>query len=88
MLAAKPVVVSEAADPDGLISRHRAGLVVGTELKTLVATLAYVGRLRGEDLHVMGTNGRRLVARRFQWEDTASTLLTAYEKVLRTRASR
>jgi glycosyltransferase involved in cell wall biosynthesis len=88
MLAGKPVLVSEAADPDGLISRYRAGLVVGSESTSLVTALEHLSRLTDEDLRAMGASGRQLVAREFRWEDAARTLLTAYEEALDTGASR
>jgi glycosyltransferase involved in cell wall biosynthesis len=88
MLMAKPVLVTEAADPDGFVSHYRAGVVVQADAGSIATGLEEVARLRQEDLHAMGIRARRLVAREFRWEDTARTLLTAYQEVLGTRASR
>jgi len=85
---AKPVLVTEAADPDGFVSHYRAGVVVQADAGSIATGLEEVARLRQEDLHAMGIRARRLVAREFRWEDTARTLLTAYQEVLGTRASR
>jgi glycosyltransferase involved in cell wall biosynthesis len=88
MLMGKPVLVTEAADPDGFVSHYGAGVVVQADAGSIAKGIEEVARLRQEDLRAMGISARRLVTSEFRWEDTARTLLTAYEEVLGTRASR
>jgi glycosyltransferase involved in cell wall biosynthesis len=82
MSVAKPVLVTEAADPDGLVSRYGAGLVVQADAGSIAIGLEEVARVEQEDLREMGIRARRLVTRKFRWEDTARTLLTAYGEAI------
>jgi glycosyltransferase involved in cell wall biosynthesis len=82
MLAAKPVLLSAAADPAGLVRLSGAGLVVPGNLEGLQAGLEAISGLSDERLVEMGLIARQLVVREFRWENTARTLLKAYEKAL------
>jgi glycosyltransferase involved in cell wall biosynthesis len=80
MMMAKPVLVTGAADPGRFVSQYQAGVVVQADVGSIAMGLEGVAQLEQEDLGSMGVNARRLVKREFRWEDTARTLLTAYQE--------
>jgi glycosyltransferase involved in cell wall biosynthesis len=88
MLAAKPLLLSEAADPGKLIAQAGAGLVVQPTLESMKKGLKAVSELSDERLTDMGVNARRLVNREFGWERPTKMLLDAYEDAISSRTER
>jgi glycosyltransferase involved in cell wall biosynthesis len=84
--AGKPVLVSEAADPDGLIRHNDAGLVVPADVQSLAGAVEAAAASPEEDRREMGLNALRLLEREFRWERTAMKLVSAYEEAIRTRS--
>ncbi len=79
LLAGRPVLLTGAADPEGLVGRNRAGFVTEPETESIAAGLIEASRLDPSRLLELGSAARRLVDREFRWERTAERLLTAYK---------
>jgi glycosyltransferase involved in cell wall biosynthesis len=77
MLAGKPVLLTDPADPERLISRYEAGLDCPVNVTSLAESLQAAAALEPADLKAMGLNARRLIDEEFRWEQTARKLLRA-----------
>jgi glycosyltransferase involved in cell wall biosynthesis len=88
MLMAKPVLLTEAADPDRLVDHHGAGVVIQADVGSVAIALERFAQLGQEDLASMGISARRLVEREFRWEETAGRLISAYKEALGIRPKR
>jgi len=78
MLTGMPLMLTRAADPDGLVERYRAGFLIEPEPNSIAAGLIEASRQDPSRLLELGSAARRLVDREFRWERTAEKLLTAY----------
>lgn len=86
MAAGKPLLVSEAADPDGLIRHNDAGLVVPDDVQSLAGAVETAAAFPEEGRREMGLNALRLLEREFRWETTAMKLVSAYQRAIQTRS--
>jgi glycosyltransferase involved in cell wall biosynthesis len=78
LVAGTPVLLTRAADPDGLVERDRAGILVEAETTSISAALGQASAWDSTDLRERGSAARRLVDREFRWELTAEKLLEQY----------
>jgi glycosyltransferase involved in cell wall biosynthesis len=78
MLTGMPLMLTRAADPDGLVERYRAGFLIEPDPDSIAAGLIEASRQDPSRLLELGSAARRLVDREFRWERTAEKLLTAY----------
>jgi glycosyltransferase involved in cell wall biosynthesis len=78
LLAGTPVILTRAADPDGLVERDHAGILVEAEPNSIAAGLREASVWDSAELGERGSAARRLVDREFRWELTADKLLTEY----------
>lgn len=80
MAAAKPVLVTRAADPERLVEQWRAGLVAEAEpgaIASAVVSLAACGRA---ELAESGARGRDLIVREFAWDTIAGQVVDGYRR--------
>jgi glycosyltransferase involved in cell wall biosynthesis len=78
LVAGTPVILTRAADPDALVERDRAGILVEAEPNSISAGLREASMWDSAELRERGSAARRLVDREFRWELTADKLLTEY----------
>jgi glycosyltransferase involved in cell wall biosynthesis len=81
LLAGRPVLLTRAADPDGLVERYGAGFVSVARPDSIAKGLIEATRLDPAGLQQLSSAARRLVAREFQWEKTSKELLNEYRAV-------
>jgi len=74
----KPCLLTQAADPTGLIEQHRAGVVVRTDVKDIARGFQEMAALDRSELRSMGSKARAIVELEFNWEGIARTLTKAY----------
>ena len=81
MLAGRPLLLTEPADPGGIVRQEEAGIVVPVDEDELAKAIMRVAEAQTDDLEALGTAARALVDREFRWERTTQTLLEAYRGV-------
>ena len=74
----KPCLLTQAADPTGLIEQQGAGVVVRTDVKDISRGFQELAALDLSELRTMGSKGRTMVELEFNWERIARTLTKAY----------
>jgi len=74
----KPCLLTQAADPAGLVERHGAGVVVQPNVEDIARGFQEIARLDLSELQTMGSKGRTMVELEFNWEGIARTLVKAY----------
>ncbi len=78
----KPCLVSTEASPGDIIRQHQAGVVVKPQVEDIANGLRYFSSLSQVELSKMGENARRLADAEFNWRNTATILIDAYEHAL------
>lgn len=78
MLAAKPLLVTKPADPDGLLAPAEAGDVVFPDEERIRDGLFGLADAEVAELNRRGRAAYHLVISTFNWESTARKLLDAY----------
>lgn len=78
MLATKPLLLTEPADPGGLVVRAEAGIVVSPEEESIRRALTRFADADEGELERLGLAARELVVDQFSWELTTRKLLDAY----------
>jgi glycosyltransferase involved in cell wall biosynthesis len=81
LLAGRPVLLTRAADPDGLVERYGAGFVTVPRPDSIAKGLIEASRLDPVRLRQLSLAARRLVDREFRWEKTSKELLNQYRAV-------
>jgi glycosyltransferase involved in cell wall biosynthesis len=81
LLAGRPVLLTPAADPDGLVERYGAGFVMAPRPDSIARGLIDASRLDPVRLQQLSLRARRLVDREFRWEKTSKELLNEYRAV-------
>jgi glycosyltransferase involved in cell wall biosynthesis len=81
LLAGRPVLLTRAADPNGLVERYGAGFVLEPRPDSIGKGLLEAARLDSAGLQQLGSAARRLVDREFRWEKTSKELLDEYRTV-------
>jgi glycosyltransferase involved in cell wall biosynthesis len=82
MLLAKPVLLTPASDPDGIVARTGAGVVGSPDVEGIWAALRELADADERRLIDLGQAVHELVGRRFRWERTAQILLDGYTEVI------
>jgi glycosyltransferase involved in cell wall biosynthesis len=82
MAVARPLLLTAAADPQGIAQQVGATIRVHPEPDSIARGLEALATKSTDQLLAMGSAGRRLVEREFSWERTATKLLAAYEDVV------
>jgi glycosyltransferase involved in cell wall biosynthesis len=80
MVASRPLLITDRADPDGLVARAEAGVVVSADEEGIRAGLTRLIDADSAELMRLGMAARNLVVREFRWERTSSILLESYEQ--------
>jgi glycosyltransferase involved in cell wall biosynthesis len=88
MAVARPLVLTEAADPQGLAEGSGAAVKVAPDPESIAQGLQELARKSDGELSTMGMAARRLAEQQFSWARTAQTLLDAYEDVVAGRSPR
>ena len=78
--AGKPCLLTHAADPNGMVATHGAGVVVEASVAELARGIRRLRACSDSDLRTMGERARRMVATEFEWRGTAAALIQAYER--------
>ena len=76
--AAKPCVLTRAADPFHELERAGAAIVVNATVRDIAAGLRRAVTLSRDELREMGTRGHGAVTRRFSWPEIAHRIVKAY----------
>jgi glycosyltransferase involved in cell wall biosynthesis len=82
-----PCLVSDAANPAGLVERCGAGLVVKPEAAGIARGIRALSLMDPDALRRMGRNARAMAEAHFDWSNTARILIGAYEACTGSRAS-
>lgn len=82
MLAAKPILLTKPADPDGIVARSKAGVVAPPEEEGIGAALARLAKADAVELDSLGRAARALAIDQFNWTSTTHRLLDAYESAV------
>ncbi len=77
---AKPCLVTEAANPAGLMTKYSAGIVVKDKEDSIHSGLVNLLNMGEYQLVKMGKNARTMVEREFQWLAAAEKLIKEYRK--------
>ncbi len=80
MLAARPLLLTEPADPGGRVARAGGGVVASLAEEGLVEALSRLARANAGELQSFGRAARVLAHTEFRWERTTQKLLEAYEE--------
>ena len=80
MLAARPLLLTEPADPGGRVARAGGGVVASLAEEGLVEALTRLARANAGELQSFGRAARVLARTEFRWERTTQKLLEAYEE--------
>jgi glycosyltransferase involved in cell wall biosynthesis len=80
--AAKPCVITRAADPLGELERADAAIIVEPAVKSIVDGLKRASTLDPDDLKAIGGRARQVAEARFTWPSIATQLVQAYRSVL------
>jgi glycosyltransferase involved in cell wall biosynthesis len=76
----RPCLVSHAADPEAVISRYDAGVVVEPTVDGITRGLKQLGGASSERLRRQGERATVLAREEFSWPHTARTLVDAYAR--------
>jgi len=80
MLASRPLLITDCADPHGLVARAEAGIVISADEEGIRAGLSRLIDADTAELRRLGTAARNLVVREYRWERTSQKLLDSYEQ--------
>ena len=80
--AAKPCLITRAADPLGEFERARAAIIVEARTDSIAEGLTRAAALECDDLEAIGRRARQVAESRFTWSATAAELLNAYQSAL------
>jgi glycosyltransferase involved in cell wall biosynthesis len=78
MLAGKPLLLTQPADPGGQVAQAGAGVVVLPAEGDIRRALGHLMDADAEELGSLGRAARELVDREYRWEVTSGTVLRAY----------
>jgi len=76
----KPLLLTPAADPCGMVKRYRAGVIVSPNSKCIADGFKKIAQLDKLELKRMGNRAGEMIKNEFSWENTALLLLDAYKK--------
>jgi glycosyltransferase involved in cell wall biosynthesis len=79
MATGKPCLLSHVADPMGLIGKACAGRVVELNAESIAKEISTLAEVDINELYEMGKRAQTLIARDFNWQGIARTLIEAYE---------
>ncbi len=80
--AAKPCLITRAADPLGVFERARAAIIVEARIDSIAEGFTRAAALQDDDLEAIGGRARQVAESRFTWSATAAELLNAYHSAL------
>ena len=80
--AAKPCLITRAADPLGAFERARAAIIVEARIDSIAEGLTRAAALEHDDLVAIGGRARQVAESRFTWSATAAELVNAYHSAL------
>ena len=73
-----PCLLTKAADPLGLLSKHDAAVVVEHNCSAVASGIMKLAQMNVSDLRRCGERARALVAANFNWQKTATSLTELY----------
>ena len=76
----RPCLVSHAADPQAMIARYDAGVVVEPTIAAVARGLEQLGRASNETLRRQGDRAIVLAREEFSWPSVARTLIDGYAR--------
>jgi glycosyltransferase involved in cell wall biosynthesis len=82
MLAAKPLLITDRADPTGLIAGSGAGVVTTPDEDGIRMALSTLIDADSDELGRFAGASRALVEQHFRWERTVQILLDAYREAI------
>jgi glycosyltransferase involved in cell wall biosynthesis len=82
MVAAKPLLLTTPADPDGLVVDSEACVVVSADAESIGSGLASLADADAAELENLGLAARTLVVDQFSWKSTAERLLDSYQNAV------
>lgn len=74
----KPCLLTQAADPCGMIARHCAGFVVPPEVNAIANGLRRALESPPDVLRAMGSRALRMIEEEFGWDKIARRMVEAY----------
>ena len=80
--AAKPCLITRAADPLGAFERARAAIIVEARVDSIAEGLKRAAALEHDALEAVGERAREVAESRFTWNATATELMNAYQCAL------
>lgn len=78
MAMGRPCLVSNAADPQGIVARYGAGVTVEPTISAVTRGLEQLGMASNEKLREQGERARMLSQEVFSWPRVARTLVDGY----------
>lgn len=75
----KPCLVTPAANPFGLITKHGCGIEVQPEPESIARGLQELAGLPASQRQIMAAAARSLIERELRWENIAKKLVNAYQ---------
>lgn len=83
MAYAKSCLVTEAADPQGMLASHNLSISCENSEESIASAFQKAMALELDDRRRAGSHSRSIVESQFSWEAVAESMLVAYRKVIK-----